>query len=189
LFGRKSISKRTDEELLLAYKKSGDSHYFGELFNRYTPLLYGVCLKYLHDPEKSQNAVMQLFEDLLPKISGCEIVVFRTWLYSVVKNHCLQILRKESREIIVDFNADIMESDAVLNLLSGEESDEEKLEALSHCLEKLPEQQKKCITLFFMEEMSYVDIADKTAYSLKQIKSYIQNGKRNLKICIEKNTI
>ena len=189
MFRRKNISKLTDEELLSEYKKSGDSHYFGELFNRYISLLYGVCLKYLHDPDKSQNAVMQLFEDLLPKVSNYEISVFRTWIYSVVKNHCLQILRTENKEIVVDFNVNIMESDDILNLLSGEEANEEKMEALNHCLEKLPEQQKTSITLFFMEEMSYADIVDKTEYSLKQVKSYIQNGKRNLKICIEKNTI
>lgn len=189
LFGRKNISRLKDEELLREYKKSGNSNYFGELFNRYTPLLYGVCLKYLHDPDKAQDAVMQLFEDLLPKISNYEITVFRTWLHSVVKNHCLQILRKESREIVVDFNVNIMESDEILHLLSGEESNEEKTEALNHCLEKLPEQQRASIVHFFMEEMSYADIVDKTGFSLKQVKSYIQNGKRNLKICIEKNTV
>lgn len=189
LFRRKNISKLNDEELLAEYKKSGNSYYFGELFNRYTPLLYGVCLKYLRDPDKSQNAVMQLFEDLIPKISDYEITVFRSWIYSVVKNHCLQILRKESKEIVVDFSVDILETDNILSILAGEEADEEKIEALHHCLEKLPEQQKNCIIHFFMDEMSYADIAESTDYSLKQIKSYIQNGKRNLKICIEKNTI
>ena len=175
--------------MLSAYKESGNSYYLGELFDRYTPLLYGVCLKYLHDTDKSQNAVMQLLEDLLPKIASYEIIIFRTWIYSVVKNHCLQILRKERKEIVIDFNADIMESDEILYLLSGEDIDEEKTDALALCIEKLPEQQRSCIVLFFMDEMSYADISTKTGYSLKQIKSYIQNGKRNLKICIEKNVI
>ena len=188
LFLRKDISKRTDEELLSLYKKSGKTEYFGELYNRYIPLLYGVCLKYLSDPEKSEDAVMQLFEDLLQKIINYEIMVFRTWIYSVVKNHCLQLLRKENKEIIVNFNDAIMESDEILHLLSEETSNEEQLEALNRCLDKLPERQRISIIHFFMEEMSYADIAAKTGFSLNHVKSFIQNGKRNLKLCIEKHS-
>ena len=190
LFLRKKISKLSDEELLALYNSSGKSDYFGELYDRYIPLLYGVCLKYLHDPDKSKDAVMQLFEDLLPKISNYDIAVFRTWIYSVVKNHCLQILRKENKEIIVDFDTNRMESDDILHLLSEEKDDDEseKMEALRRCMEKLPEQQRICIANFFWEEMSYADIVDATGYALSQVKSYIQNGKRNLKVCIDKHT-
>lgn len=186
LLFRRNITRLTDEQLLAAYKRTGDSEYFGELYNRYTPLLFGVCLKYLHHSERAQDAVMQLFEELLPKVSNYEIGVFRTWLHSVVKNHCLQILRKESREIIVDFDTELMESDDILNLLEEEESDSERLERLKLCMDKLPEEQKRSIRLFFMEEMSYADIVDATGYALSRVKSYIQNGKRNLKMCIEK---
>jgi RNA polymerase sigma-70 factor (ECF subfamily) len=184
--GKKNISVLPDEELLQQYRDSGDSLYFGELYNRYIPLVYGVCLKYLHNTDKSQDAVMRIFENLLPKISQYEIAVFRTWLYSVVKNHCLQVLRKENREIAVDFNADLMESEEVLHLLEEEETDSERMDALRHCLDKLPERQRTVIIRFFMDEMSYADIADCTEYNLNQVKSYIQNGKRNLRICIEK---
>ncbi|MDF9829675.1 sigma-70 family RNA polymerase sigma factor [Parabacteroides sp. PF5-6] len=183
---RRNISKLADEELLTEYKRSGDTAYFGELYNRYTPLLYGVCLKYLKDADKAQDAVMQLFEQLLPKISQYEIQVFRTWLHSVVKNHCLQILRKESRQIVVDLRADLVESDEILHLLEDEEPDSERMEALKCCMAKLPEEQRISITHFFIDEMSYADIVETTGYSLSRVKSYIQNGKRNLKICIEK---
>lgn len=88
-----------DEELLARYNRTGDTKYFGELYNRYIPLLYGVCLKYLGNAEKAEDAVMQLFEELTEKIGRYEITLFRTWLYSVVKNHCFQLLRKEEREI------------------------------------------------------------------------------------------
>jgi len=189
LFGKKNISTRTDEELLLQFKNTGNAEYFGELYNRYIPLIYGVCLKYLKDADKSQDAVMQLFEDLLPKINNYEITVFRTWLHSVVRNHCLQILRKENREIIVDFNVNLMESDEVLHLLTEEENENEKMAALKRCMEKLPEAQRVTIQLFFYDEMSYVDIVEKTGYPLSKVKSYIQNGKRNLKICIDRNKI
>jgi len=129
---------------------------------------------------------MQLFEDLLPKVCDYEIKVFRTWIHTVVKNHCLQILRKEDKEIIVDFSSRIMESDDILHLLCEEEADEEQLRALRGCMQRLPENQRISIVHFFMNKMSYTDIVDKTGYTLKNVKSYIQNGKRNLKICIDK---
>ena len=175
LFFKRNISKLTDEELLTHYMKSGDSEYFGELYNRYIPLTYGLCLKYLQDEDRAQEAVMQMFEDLLPKISNYEIKVFRPWLYRVAKNHCLQLLRKENKEIPLDYTINIMESDEFLHLLSEEE--------------KLPEEQRTSITRFFLEEMSYADIVEQTGFTLNNVKSYIQNGKRNLKICIKKQTL
>lgn len=185
LLFKKNISKLTDEALLQQYNESGKTEYFGELYNRYIPLLYGLCLKYLRDEDQAQDSVMQLFENLLPKISGYEIKTFRTWLYQVAKNHCLQILRKGSKEISLDYEINVMESDEFLHLLCEEESSEEQLNALHHCLGKLPEPQRISILHFFMENMSYADIMEQTGYTLNNVKSFIQNGKRNLKICIK----
>ncbi len=180
-----SISNITDEQLLEEYKKTGNSEYFGHLFHRYIPLLYGLCLKYLGDKEKSKDAVMQLFEDLLSKVGKYDILVFRTWIHSVAKNHCLQILRQSEKEIVVDFNTSLMESDPILNLLDeGEEN--EKWNLLQECMKRLPEVQQTCISRFFIKQLSYADIVDITGYQLKSVKSYIQNGKRNLRICMEK---
>ncbi len=179
-----SISTLSDEELLSCYCKTGESDYFGQLYNRYIPLVYGLSLKYLQNADKAEDATMQLFEDLLPKISNYNIKTFRTWLYTVAKNHCLQQLRKVEREILVDADRLAMESDSVLHLFS-EEDGSERLQALNRCMEKLPEPQRLSLTKFFMEEMSYADIVDATGYHLKSVKSHIQNGKRNLKNCIE----
>lgn len=189
LFFKRNISKLTDEELLIHYTKSGNAEYFGELYNRYMPLLYGLCLKYLQDEDRAQEAVMQLFEDLLLKVGNYEIQAFKPWLYRVAKNHCLQQLRKENKEIPLDYSINLMESDEFLHLLSEEDSPEEQIKALHHCLEKLPEEQRDAISRFFLEEMSYADIATQTGFSLNNVKSYIQNGKRNLKICIKKQIL
>ena len=186
VFGRKDLSEQPDEELLKQYKDSGDNASFGVLYNRYIPLVYGLCLKYLRDADKAQDAVMQLFEDILPKVHQHEIQVFRTWMYSVAKNHCLQLLRKESKEITVDFSVSVVESDEILHLLDEESDDEERMQALNRCIEKLLEPQRLCVVYFFLEEMSYVDVSEKTGYQIKSVKSYIQNGKRNLKICMER---
>ncbi|MDR1683443.1 MAG: sigma-70 family RNA polymerase sigma factor [Candidatus Symbiothrix sp.] len=188
MFKRKNIQQLNDEELLSHYKTSGETTYFGELYNRYIPLLYGVSLNYLEDASKAEDAVMQLFEDLLPKIAQYEIAVFRTWIYTVVKNHCLQILRKEKHQITMELKADFVESDEIVHLLDDETDDDERSAVLQQCIEKLPERQRTTIVRFFIDEQSYAEVADTTGYNLSQVKSYIQNGKRNLKICIEKNS-
>jgi len=179
------LSVATDDELLSLYLTTGNSEYFGELYGRYIPLVYGLCLKYLQHAEKAQDAVMQLYEDLSEKLNRYDIKVFRTWLYSVAKNHCFQELRKDKHEVSVDYDVLNMESDMILHLFD-EGCDEERFEALQKCMEQLPEPQRVSISKFFMEEMSYADIVDATGYHLKSVKSHIQNGKRNLKICIEK---
>lgn len=181
---RKKEKDYTDEELLEQYRQSRDTEFFGILYNRYIPLVYGLCLKYLQDEEKSQDAVMEIFENLLPKICGYEIKVFRTWLYSVAKNHCFHIIKNNKREIVVDFDSNLMESDSVLTLF-GDEVDKDRESALTYCIAKLSEQQRITICKFFYEDMSYADIVDITGYDLKSVKSYLQNGKRNLKNCIE----
>jgi RNA polymerase sigma-70 factor (ECF subfamily) len=181
---KKKTVEYTDEELIEQFRKTGDSEFFGQLYNRYIPLIYGLCLKYLQDENKSQDAVMEIFEMLLPKIASYEIKVFKTWLYSVVKNHCFLLIKNNKREIMVDFDANHMESESVLALLS-EDVDEERESALNYCMTKLSEPQRIAISKFFYEEMSYADIVEVTGYDLKSVKSYIQNGKRNLKLCIE----
>lgn len=186
MFLKRKLSKLKDDELLRCYAESGLTDYFGELYNRYIPLLYGVCLKYLQDADRAQDAVMELFEELLPRISNYEINVFKTWVYSVARNHCLQLLRKENKEIPIDFGINVMESDDVLHLFNDDDNSEEQLQALKHCMEQLPEPQRISITQFFLEELSYADVVEKSGYSLKGVKSYIQNGRRNLSNCIKK---
>lgn len=150
-------------------------------------MIYGLCLKYLQNADKSQDAVMDIYENLATKIGGYEITIFKNWLYSVVKNHCFHILRQSRREIPLDFDSTLMESDTILTLLDEERTNDDKETALNKCIEQLPDPQRISVYKFFFEDKSYADIVDETGYHLKSVKSYIQNGKRNLKICIEKN--
>ena len=53
-------------------------------------------------------------------------------------------------------------------------------------LEELNPEQKQCLILFYLEKKSYQEISENTGFSLMQVKSYIQNGKRNLKILLDK---
>lgn len=187
-FFKQNTNKRsveyTDEELLRLYRDTEDSEYFGRLYDRYIPLVYGLCLKYLQNEDQAQDAVMEIFENLLPRVNSYEIKIFKTWLYSVVRNHCFHLLKENKKEIVVDFDSNIMESDTILTLLS-EDAEKEHEDALTYCMAKLSEPQRISIEKFFYEDMSYADIVAFTGYDLKSVKSYIQNGKRNLKLCIE----
>lgn len=177
--------KSSDEELLNLYIKYSDYKYFQVLYERYIPLMYGLCLKYLKQEQDAQDAVVALYEDVSVKVKKYKIDNFKNWLYSVTKFYCFSLLKTDKKEILVDFNTVIMESELPDTLLEEKELQEEKLKAVEDCVEKLPFPQKVCIEAFFFQDKSYADIVEITDYNLKSVKSYIQNGRRNLKICLE----
>lgn len=184
--GSREDGIKSEEELLALDAGSASRVYFGELYARYIPELYGVCLKYLHNADDASDAVMSLFEELSAKISRYEIKDFRSWLYTVAKNHCFQLLRRKRREIPFDDSAKVVEYASLVHLLNeGEGGRADKI--LEECLERLPARQRECIVKFFYDDKSYADISAETLYPLGSVKSYLQNGKRNLKICMEKH--
>ena len=186
MFNNSSISYLSDEELLLSHKESEKRIYIETLFLRYLSLVYGVCLKYLKDSDRAGSAVLQLFDDLLYNISEFEIELFRPWIYNVVKNHCFQILRNEEHYVVTDLDDDAQDFEDVMHLFEKKENNGQTA-MLAEYLNKLPERQQVSLTYFFTDELSYAEIVNKTGYTLKNVKSYIRNGKRQLKTCIENN--
>ena len=185
IFHSPHTSTVSDAELLDRFRLEGRVEALGMLYDRYIPLVYGMCLKYLRSSDEAEDAVMAIYEQLQQRVARYEIREFRTWLYSVVRNHCLQWLRRHNRTIALENEAACVESDPILHLL--DESDQSRRDrTLQHCLERLPEPQRRSISLFFFDERSYADIVALTGWALKSVKSYLQNGKRNLKLCIEK---
>lgn len=146
-------------------------------------MLYGLCLKYLRNEQDAQDAVMDLFEYLNEKISNYEIANYHSWLYTVAKNHCLLKLRKDKQMFFEDINDKIMENSDFFTLLDEDKSNEEQ-SALEYCMKELGKEQRATVEYFYYENKSYADIVLLTGYSLNNVKSYIQNGKRNLKNCI-----
>ena len=179
------ISVKTSQELFTLYKKERQPDYFAELYRRYIPLVYGLCLKYLSNPDDAQDAVMDIYEEISEKVLRYEVENFHTWLYSVSKNHCLHKLRKSNRTYMLNIEQAFMENGDFFTLIDKEKSVEEE-NALNFCLNELNKEQRTSIELFYYEEKSYADIVDVTGFTLEKVKSYIQNGKRNLKNCILK---
>lgn len=178
----------TDEELLKRYCDSGELVYFVEAYKRYMPLVYGVALKYLKRPEDAQDAVMQLFEELIVKVKAVEIQSFKAWLYTCIRNNCLMEIRKRSKNLSVSLDDSFMEfcDDFHLTVVSESENREE---SLRECVESLPEKQRISVKYFFFNELSYKEVEERTGFSLKMVKSFIQNGKRNLKLCLERKGV
>ena len=97
------------------------------------------------------------------------------------------ILRKaKSKGEALEFSDNIMEYDKSVHLID-EPDLEESLVKLESCIKKLKADQKICIEQFYLEKRCYQEIVEKTNIELKKVKSFIQNGKRNLKICLERN--
>lgn len=187
--GKKPQSK-ADEDLLSDFKSEGDLEVLGELYSRYIHLVYGVCLKYLKNREEAKDGVMQIFEKLIIEISKHKIENFRNWLYVVTKNYCLMHLRsdKSEREKFSEWINDtvvFMETATELHPLDEDENSEFMNKALEDCIERLKEEQKKCIRQFYFENRCYNEIAVNLGLDEKKVKSHLQNGKRNLKICLE----
>lgn len=183
------LNKLDDLQLVAQYKQTGNNEFVGILFQRYTHLIFGVCMKYLKDEDDAQDASMQIFEKLLKDLKKHEVQQFKAWLHMVCKNFCLMQLRsgssklKRDKEMHKDL-ASFMESDIELHL-TVENQKEIQLTFMEECIKGLNNEQKLCVELFFLQEKSYQEVTEMTSYSMNNVKSYIQNGKRNLKNCIE----
>ena len=177
-----------DEELLLQFQRTGSLDTLGELYSRYMHLVYGVSLKYFENREEAKDAVMHIFEKLVIELPGQQIRNFKSWLYVLTKNHCLMQIRSQKsaagRLEKYKIEQEFMESGQELHPLDKEDQSVE--DALKECIEQLKHEQKQCIELFYYKKLCYQEIADRLKISEKKVKSYLQNGKRNLKICLER---
>jgi RNA polymerase sigma factor (sigma-70 family) len=187
------LTTLSDQELVALYKETGDYNCVAVLFQRYTHLVLGTCMKYLKDEDDSQDASMQIFEKLLKDLKKHEIQQFKGWLHMVCKNFCLMQLRsgasklKHRKEMQKDLGT-LMESGNEVHL-TFENTKELQLTYMEECMKGLNQEQRLCVELFYLQEKSYNEVAEMTSFSMNNVKSYIQNGKRNLKICIESKTV
>ena len=179
-----SSQETPDSELVNRYKETGELELVGDLFQRYMELVYGVCLKYLKNPENAQDSVMMIFEELVVKLKKHEVENFKPWLYTVSKNHCLMRLRSEKKQVTVNIDVELMQSEENVHL-NGELEKEENFRKMEYCLRQLPDEQKKVIELFYLQGKCYNEISEGTGLEWSKVRSYIQNGRRNLKICME----
>lgn len=183
----RSQSHTDDQQLLENFYGDHDNKWLGILFERYTLLLFGLCMKYLKNEEEAKDAVQQVFLKSVTELHKYRVQYFKSWLYMVAKNLCLMKLREKGK-IPLDINDREIRDEtdpAAMNLYIEKDR---QLDLMSESLEKLNFEQRHCVTLFYLQKKSYNEISEETGYTIMQVKSYIQNGKRNLKLLMEKNS-
>lgn len=179
----------SDAELLQQFRKTADSKWLGWLFERYSLLVFGVCMKYLRNATDAQDATQHVFEKALGEVGKYEIPFFKSWIYSVAKNHCLMQIRSRNSK---PGTTDELPEEASAELLTDQELKikellmEEQSHHLKAALHELNPEQRICVEMFYLEKSSYHEIETRTGFSFSQVKSHIQNGKRNLRIILEK---
>jgi RNA polymerase sigma factor (sigma-70 family) len=184
----KNISNQStaDHELVALYKQSGKLEVLAELYQRYMDLLYAVCLKYLKEPEVAKDAVMAVFEELALKLRKHQVENFKGWLYTLTKNYCLMQLRSSKHLQTKELNEDRVQLTEDMHL-NGVFEKESQLNGLEKCMETLATEQRAVIELFYLQDKCYKEISEITGTEWNKVRSLIQNGRRNLKICLEKN--
>jgi RNA polymerase sigma-70 factor (ECF subfamily) len=178
------LKNSTDAELMTAFTQTSEDQYLVELFIRYRLLVYGTCLKYLENKESAEDACQDIYLSLGQKLINHDVKEFKAWLYVVTKNFCLDKLRKNKRNFNKEIDASLMYSEQIFH--PDDVNDEQVIAQLRTCMEILPNDQKLCIQKFYFEGKSYNEVEKDTGYDWNKIRSYIQNGRRNLKLCMDK---
>lgn len=175
----------SDNELLNRFYADHDNEWLGVLMERYTMLLLGVSMKYLKNEEAAKDAVQQVFLKAIQELHKYKVDYFKSWIYMVAKNHCLMKLRDKGR-YPVELNEQTLSAAAEPENKNSYIEKDITLDNLARALQQLNKEQQQCVTLFYLEKKSYLEIAQQSSFSILQVKSHIQNGKRNLKIIMER---
>lgn len=178
-------STLTDEALLERYYASKDNRWLGQLLQRYTLLLYGVALKYLKEEDEARDIVQQVFVKVLEELDKYRVTHFKAWLFTIARNQCLMKLRLPAQQTVT-FPDNFEGGSTEETDRDSWQANEQSIENLQEALAALNIEQRNCITLFYLEKLSYQQITERTGYSYQEVKSHLQNGKRNLKIQLSK---
>ncbi|WP_138475989.1 RNA polymerase sigma factor [Dyadobacter bucti] len=187
LLKNKKTEPPAEAEKLLAYRRTGDIRLLGALYEPYMEMVFGICYKYLRQEEESKDAVMQIFEKLVTDLKTHEIDNLKSWLHTVARNFCLMRIRGRRVFEAIDEKQERGDLKYDMNDDEGHSEIEINLKVLEKCMERLVYEQRTSVELFFLREKCYREISDETGFDFNKVKSYIQNGKRNLKICMDKN--
>jgi RNA polymerase sigma factor (sigma-70 family) len=192
LTGKKKYEDQDDQQLINSFRQKGDKKALGILFERYSHLVFGVCMKYLKNEDDCKDATLNIFEKLMEDLKRFEVVKFNFWIHSVARNYCLMQLRSRKAMTYVDDEngpgLDAFMETHQSDHLSAVDNQEQQLQLMEEGIKHLNEEQRICIELFYLKKYCYQDVAEIAGFSLNEVKSFIQNGKRNLKIYMLKNS-
>jgi RNA polymerase sigma factor (sigma-70 family) len=175
-----------DKELLEKFYADRNNQWLGILLQRYTLLLLGVCMKYMKNEEDAKDCVQQIFLKTIAELQKYKVVYFKSWIYMIAKNYCLMKIRDRNGKVPLELKYNLAIEDEDDFYRSQLIEKDQILSMMEQSLEELNDEQKQCVTLFYLQKKSYNQIAEETGFSMLQVKSFIQNGKRNLRLLVEK---
>jgi RNA polymerase sigma factor (sigma-70 family) len=175
-----------DAVLLERFYGDHNNEWLGIILQRYTLLLLGVCMKYLKNEEEAKDSVQQVFLKVIQELQKYKVEYFKSWLYMVAKNHCLMKLREKQGRTITEINERHNSTAQEETDRQSIMQDDQTIGFMEDALNELSAEQRQCVTLFYLQKKSYQEISEITGYNMLQVKSYIQNGKRNLRNLLEK---
>ena len=184
-------SESFDEAAQLArFRETGAAADLLPLYQAYLPFIFGLALRYLGTAERAEDAGAEVWSVLLDKLPKHEVINFKSWLHTTVRNHCLMQLRREKRDPLANTSAAVMQSGELLHLVEEPTEQGADTRPLHHCIKQLKEEQRRCIHLFYLQDgETYQSIAEQLSLSIGQVRSHLQNGRRNLKNCLERQNI
>ena len=149
-----------------------------DFFVLYREDVLGLCYYYTRDVELSKDLTMDTFETYLKRgKKGPVINDIKSYLLGIARNLCMAHFKKSKRTQSIE--------ESVLQFMEYEDENapngEEVIDRLMMSMCKLTTDQRRCVELFFIKGCSYNQISKKLNFSYNEVKSFIQNGKRNLK--------
>ena len=145
----------SDNTLLEKFYADKDNQWLGILLQRYTMLLFGVCMKYLKNEDDAKDSVQQVFLKAIAELHKYKVAYFKSWIYMVAKNHCLMKLRDKQGKTPALLNEQSMAIEEEAVSVQAHLDKDRMLDAMTAAIEELNAEQKQCVTLFYLDKKSY----------------------------------
>lgn len=178
------------DEIYVQKTIEGDPEAFNELVQRHHARIYGLAYRMLGNPDDASDATQEAFLEAYKSIQSFQFQSkFLTWMYRVGINVCQQYKRRsESRQrALTSYTKDIQERDTQY---TDEYPDRvllktERDQLIQQAIDQLPSKQRMVITLFYMQQMKYREIAELLDCSEGTVASRLNTAVRNLKSKLE----
>ncbi len=177
-------------KLLLACAKR-DATAFSKLYSTTSSKLFGVALRILRREDWAEEVLQDCYLSIWNNASTytSELSAPLTWMTSIVRNRCLDWLRRPRLELAVD-TADDSEGSFFDGIASANPGPLEQVlqasdaAALARCLGQLDAKHREVITLAFFEGLSHTELAQRLQHPLGTVKTWVRRSLERLKSCL-----
>lgn len=176
LLNQSAHTALTDTEIIRLYLLNQDQQYFGMLYRKYAPKVFGKCLSLLRDEEAARDAMQDIFMKIMLNLSGFgERAQFSTWVYSITYNFCIDVIRKRKGKNL--FTEDIEKAPDIAEEVSDEWLLDLEVRYLKRIMEALPIGDKAVLMMKYHDGMSIREISEAINKSESATKMQISRAK------------